>query len=201
MAKRVAIIGSGTSGLVSIKTALEAGLEPTAYERDSWLGGLWNFTEDERFCVQNSTVLNTSKHFSCLSDFPMPKDMPNYLPANLYQRYLEAYAKQFNLIKRIRFNRSIVEVKKCKDYEETGRWEVHSVGMQGIDSLQHEEVCVEVYDFVMVCVGLYSKPYIPDIPSIKDFTGEKLHSIKYKSFKGFEGKRVLVVGLGNTAGK
>lgn len=196
MAKKVAIIGAGISGIASIKNALEAGLEPTAYERDSWIGGVWRYTEDDRFTIQKSTILNTSKHFSCFSDFPIPKDMPNYLPADRYQHYLEDYAEKFELTRRIRFNHRVDKIKESRDYEETGRWEVHYV-----DELsENKQVCVEVYDFVMVCVGVYSQPYIPDIPSIKYFTGEMFHSEKYKTFKGFEGKRVLVVGLGNTAG-
>ncbi|XP_031553441.1 dimethylaniline monooxygenase [N-oxide-forming] 2-like [Actinia tenebrosa] len=196
MAKKVAIIGAGISGLGSIKNALDAGLEPTAYERDSWIGGIWRFTEDDRSTVQKSTILNTSKHFSCFSDFPIPKDMPNYLPADLYQRYLENYAEKFDLTKRIRFNHRIEKIKKSEDYEDTGRWEVHYVD----ERAENKEVVAVVYDFVMVCSGVYSQPYIPDIPSIKEFTGEIIHSKKYKTFKGFEGKRVLVVGLGNTAG-
>lgn len=44
MAKRVAIVGAGVSGLASIKCCLEEGLEPTCFERSDDLGGLWRFT-------------------------------------------------------------------------------------------------------------------------------------------------------------
>lgn len=44
MAKRVAIVGAGVSGLASIKCCLEEGLEPTCFERSEDLGGLWRFT-------------------------------------------------------------------------------------------------------------------------------------------------------------
>lgn len=44
MARRVAIVGAGASGLVSIRCCLQEGLEPTCFERTDDLGGLWRFT-------------------------------------------------------------------------------------------------------------------------------------------------------------
>lgn len=50
MAKQVAIVGTGVSGLASIKCCLEEGLEPTCFERSNELGGLWRFTENRGLC-------------------------------------------------------------------------------------------------------------------------------------------------------
>lgn len=44
MKKRVAIIGAGISGLASIRSCLEEGLEPTCFERSNDVGGLWKFS-------------------------------------------------------------------------------------------------------------------------------------------------------------
>lgn len=44
MAKRVAVIGAGVSGLSSIKCCLDEDLEPTCFERTDDIGGLWKFT-------------------------------------------------------------------------------------------------------------------------------------------------------------
>lgn len=49
MAKRVAIVGAGVSGLASIKCCLEERLEPTCFERSDDLGGLWRFTVSRGF--------------------------------------------------------------------------------------------------------------------------------------------------------
>ena len=46
--KRVAVIGAGASGLTAIKTCLDEGLEPTCFERGSYIGGLWHFTEEAK---------------------------------------------------------------------------------------------------------------------------------------------------------
>ena len=76
----MAVVGAGASGLVSVKTCLEAGLEVVGFERADKVGGLWHFTEKARegvSCVHRSTVMNSSKEMSCFSDFPAPKVSPS----------------------------------------------------------------------------------------------------------------------------
>lgn len=51
MARRVAIVGAGVSGLASVKCCLEEGLQPTCFERSDDLGGLWRFTVSGCLCV------------------------------------------------------------------------------------------------------------------------------------------------------
>eukprot|EP00069_Balaena_mysticetus_P021146 bmy_13410T0 len=82
MAKRVATVGAGVSGLASIKCCLEEGLEPTCFERSDDLGGLWRFTEhveEGRASLYKSMVSNSCKKMSCYPDFPFPEDYPNYI--------------------------------------------------------------------------------------------------------------------------
>lgn len=43
MARRVAVIGAGSSGLCAIKACLDEGLEPVCFERSRDIGGLWRF--------------------------------------------------------------------------------------------------------------------------------------------------------------
>ena len=75
---RVAIIGAGGSGLTAIKSCLDEGFEPVCFEQESYLGGMWKFTEDNSISssVYRSTVINTDKEMMCYSDFPMPKEFP-----------------------------------------------------------------------------------------------------------------------------
>lgn len=196
MSKTVAIIGAGPSGLAAIKNSLEAGLEPTAFEIDPWLGGAWRYTDlheekVRRSCVANSTVTNTSKHLSCFSDFPVPKEWPNYLSRQKYLEYFQMYAKEFGLEKRIRFEATVHAVEPTS--AETGRWRVSYR-----DQKNKEQV--EEFDFVMVCSGVNWDPHVANIPGLDGFSGEVIHSREYRTWKNFEGKRVLVVGLGNSAG-
>lgn len=103
MPKTVAVIGAGPSGLAAIKCSLDAGLKPIAFESDPWLGGTWKYTDlteetERRSCVAYSTITNTSKHMSCYSDFPMPKEFPNYLPRQKYLEYFQMYADRKSVV-------------------------------------------------------------------------------------------------------
>ena len=123
----VAIIGCGASGLTSIKSCLDAGLKPVCFEQQSTFGGAWNYTDDPRqnlASVHKSTVTNTSKLITGFSDFPMPKEFPNYLPQRLVREYFEMYAKEFNLAKYVEFNTEVVKLERSADHGDTGKWVV-----------------------------------------------------------------------------
>ena len=80
--RRVAVIGAGPSGLTSIKSCLDYGLEVVCFERSPNLGGLWYYRETVEHGVSSvarMTIINTSKEFSGYSDFPPPVDFPNYM--------------------------------------------------------------------------------------------------------------------------
>lgn len=49
MAKKVAVIGAGVSGLISLKCCVDEGLDPTCFERTEDIGGLWRFKVSETF--------------------------------------------------------------------------------------------------------------------------------------------------------
>ena len=58
------------------------------------------------------------------SDFPFPKEFPNYLPHRLVQEYLKMYADNFDLLKYVQFNTEVAKLERSADYEETGKWVV-----------------------------------------------------------------------------
>uniref|UniRef100_A0A670IA71 Flavin-containing monooxygenase n=1 Tax=Podarcis muralis TaxID=64176 RepID=A0A670IA71_PODMU len=106
MAKKVAIVGAGVSGLASIKCCLDEGLEPTCFERSDDIGGVWRFTEDVeegRASLYRSVVSNTCKEMSAFADFPYPEDFPVFLPHAKLLEYLRMYTKHFDLQKHIQF--------------------------------------------------------------------------------------------------
>ncbi|NWS75719.1 FMO4 monooxygenase, partial [Crotophaga sulcirostris] len=198
MVQRVAIIGAGVGGLASIKCCLEEGLEPTCFERSEDIGGLWRYTDSTdggRVSVYRSVITNTSKEMSCFSDFPCPEDFPNYLSHSLLLEYFRMYAQHFNLLQHIRFKTTAISVRKRPDFTTSGQWEV----ITETDGIQE----LHIFDAVMVCTGHYQEPYLPlaSFPGIDTrFKGQYLHSQEYKDAEAFRGKRVLVVGIGNTGG-
>ncbi|NXX93494.1 FMO4 monooxygenase, partial [Centropus bengalensis] len=198
MVQRVAIIGAGAGGLASIKCCLDEGLEPTCFERSEDIGGLWRYTDSTgsgRVSVYRSVITNTSKEMSCFSDFPCPEDFPSYLPHSLLLEYFRMYARHFNLLRHIHFKTTALSVRKHPDFTTSGQWEV----VTETDGVQE----LHVFDAVMVCTGHYQEPYLPlaFFPGIDTrFKGQYLHSQEYKDVEAFRGKRVLVVGIGNTGG-
>ncbi|XP_020025621.1 flavin-containing monooxygenase 2 isoform X2 [Castor canadensis] len=196
MAKKVAVIGAGVSGLISMKCCVDEGLEPTCFERTEDIGGLWRFkenVEDGRASIYQSVITNTSKEMSCFSDFPMPEDFPNFLHNSKLLEYFRIFAQKFDLLKYIQFQTTVLSVKKCPDFSSCGKWEVCTQS----DGKEQSAV----FDAVMVCSGHHILPHIPlkSFPGIERFKGQYFHSRQYKHPAGFEGKRILVIGIGNSA--
>ncbi|XP_035683490.1 flavin-containing monooxygenase 5-like isoform X4 [Branchiostoma floridae] len=199
MTKKVAVIGGGASGLAAIKSCLDEGLQPVCFEKGTDIGGLWNFKEEALpgfASVYRSTVINTSKEMMCYSDFPIPKEYPNFMPHSSIVKYFKMYAHNFDLIKHIRFRHHVDHVKPREDFSETGQWDITYTDEE------KNETTTEVFDAVMVCTGHHAYPHYPrdSFPGIDDFQGETTHSHDYKDFKGYENKRVIVIGIGNSGG-
>ncbi|XP_073711972.1 flavin-containing monooxygenase 5-like [Misgurnus anguillicaudatus] len=166
MAKRVAVIGAGHAGLVSIKCCLDEGLEPVCFESSDDIGGLWRFKETheaERTRIYRSLVVNTSKEMMCFSDFPMPDHFPNYLHNSLLLQYLRLYAKHFGLLKHIQLKTTVSSVRERPDFSTSGQWDVVTVDRDGREE-KH------VFDGVLVCTGQYTQPNKP----LSDFKGSTI---------------------------
>ncbi|CAJ0940032.1 unnamed protein product [Ranitomeya imitator] len=90
-------------------------------------------------------------------------------------------------------NTVVVSVRKCKDFESSGQWNVTTEK----DGKQK----TTIFDAVMVCSGHHTDPYYPveSFPGIKKFRGQYFHSREYKNSDGYKGKRVVIVGMGNSA--
>ncbi|XP_004626970.1 dimethylaniline monooxygenase [N-oxide-forming] 4 [Octodon degus] len=197
MAKRVAVIGAGVSGLSSIKCCLDEELEPTCFERSDNFGGLWKFSEDSKdgmTRVYRSLVTNVCKEMSCYSDFPFREDYPNFMSHGKFWDYLQEFAEHFGLLKYIHFKTTVCSVTKCPDFSETGQWNV-------VTETEGKHTSA-VFDAVMICTGHFLSPHLPleSFPGIHKFKGQILHSQEYRTPEAFRDKRVLVIGLGNTGG-
>ncbi|XP_069823703.1 dimethylaniline monooxygenase [N-oxide-forming] 2-like isoform X2 [Dendropsophus ebraccatus] len=197
MAKTVAIIGAGCSGLTAIKCCLDEGLSPTCFEKSEDIGGLWRYTEiveEKRASLYNSVITNTSKEMMCYSDFPTPEDFPTYLHNSKVLEYLRLYAAHFRLLQYIQFKTEVCLVSKTPDFSKTGQWEV-TTECSGVKKK-------ECFDAVLICNGHHVEPYLPleSFPGICDFKGRYIHSRFYKKYEDYRGKTVMVVGVGNSAG-
>ncbi|XP_054837407.1 flavin-containing monooxygenase 5-like [Eublepharis macularius] len=195
MAKTVAIIGAGASGLTAIKCCLDEGLQPTCFERSEDIGGLWRFQEydiDGQASIYRSLTINTSKEMMSYSDFPIPADYPNYMHHSKVMEYFRMYAKHFHLLERIRFKACVCQIRKRPDFSVSGQWEVVTE-MNG----KRESA---IFDAIMVCTGHHVYPYFPleSFPGVKKFKGKIMHSREYKHPEVFRDQKILVIGLGNS---
>ncbi|KAJ8279006.1 hypothetical protein COCON_G00060720 [Conger conger] len=198
MARRVAVIGAGASGLTSIKCCLDEGLEPVCFESSDDIGGLWRFKdnpETDRASIYHSVIINTSKEMMCFSDFPIPAEFPNYMHNALIMDYFRMYAENFQLTPYIRFQTYVHSVNQRPDFSQSGRWELVTENREG-----HKEK--HIFDAVMVCIGHHALPNMPakDFPGIETFKGKYFHSREYKTPEEWRGKRAVVLGIGNSGG-
>lgn len=190
--KDVCIIGAGASGLVSIKECLESGFNPTCFERAPWTGGLWRYHEEDidgLSSVAKTTIINSSKEQSALSDFPPRKDLPNYCHNTQLIKYFDEYTEKFGLTKYVRLRHQVISVR-----QEGNKW---SVSVKDLNTDNEETIN---FDAVMICTGHHVKPHIPSFPGQKRFKGKIIHTHSYKKPDGFEDKNIAVIGIGNSGG-
>ncbi|KAK3542649.1 hypothetical protein QTP86_031473, partial [Hemibagrus guttatus] len=198
MARRVAVIGGGSSGLTCIKCCLDEGLEPVCFESSDDIGGLWRFKENpesDRASIYHSVIINTSKEMMCFSDFPIPAHFPNYMHNSYIMDYFHMYADHFQLRRYIRLQTKVLNVTQRPDFAQSGQWDIEIEDKDG----KREK---HVFDAVFVCTGHHCHPHLPlkDFPGINTFKGKYFHSRDYKTPDEWRNKRVVVVGIGNSGG-
>ncbi|XP_023235954.1 dimethylaniline monooxygenase [N-oxide-forming] 5-like [Centruroides sculpturatus] len=195
--KSVVVIGAGASGLPSIKACVEEGFHVVCYEKTNHVGGLWRYRDEDvegLASVARSTIINSSKEITAFSDFPPPKHFPNYMHNSMMIKYLELYAEKFELVQYIKFRHEVSLVMPSDDYESTGRWKIQVKDLLNGVELQ------EVFDAVMVCNGHHVYPLRPIFPGEDEFEGRIIHTHSYKKPNGYDDKKVLVIGVGNSGG-
>ncbi|GFV01077.1 dimethylaniline monooxygenase 5 [Trichonephila clavipes] len=191
--KRVAVIGGGVCGICSVKTLKEEGIEPICFEKTGFFGGTWRYHEDDvdgLAAVTWATVANNSKEMSALSDFPPPKDIPNYLSHRKVYEMVCVYVNHFDILRHMHFNHEVISVRKAEDYDLTGRWTVTA------KNLITNKVITDTYDGVFLCTGQFGYANMPTYPGQEKFQGRIIHSKQLRTFEYFKNERVVVVGVG-----
>ncbi|MGV9979667.1 flavin-containing monooxygenase [Micromonospora wenchangensis] len=184
----VCVIGAGASGLTAVKNLTEHGFGVDCYERETGVGGGWNWRHD-RSPVYASTHLISSRPFTQFPDFPMPDSWPDYPHHSQLLSYFERYADHFDLRRHIWFGTEVVRVEPVDGH----RWDVttRSTGGYGPERTSR-------YAAVLVANGHNWSPKLPRYEGLEEFRGEVMHASSYKDPAQLRGKRVLVVGAGNT---
>ena len=118
------------------------------------------------------------------------------------QKYLEDYVEHFNLTSRLRLSTIVIGVHRDDEHD---RWVVDVEGSGP-----------EYFDKIIIASGINSRPHVPKLEGLEQFEGEVLHSRAFKKYvftclnimifshlhvfrpELFKGKKVVVVGMGNT---
>uniref|UniRef100_M4DN26 Flavin-containing monooxygenase n=1 Tax=Brassica campestris TaxID=3711 RepID=M4DN26_BRACM len=172
------IIGAGPAGLATSACLNRLNIPNIVVEREECSASLWKRRSYD--CLK----LHLAKHYCQLPHMPFPPNTPTFVSKSGFITYLDEYATRFNVSPR--YNRNVESA-----YLNDGRWIVE-VG-KGAER--------EVYsaEYLVVATGENSEGVIPEIPGlVESFQGEYLHSSEYKNGEKFAGKRVLVVGSGNS---
>ena len=180
------VIGAGVSGLTACKALSDFGVPLTCFEASDEVGGNWYFENpNELSSAYRSLHIDISKPSISFRDFPMPDRYPDYPHHTHIFEWLRDYADAFALRDHIRFRSPVQRAERGPE----GGWRITLEGG-----------AQECFDALLVCNGHHWNPRYPDFPG--SFDGPVIHSHEYidpSTPLDLYGKRVLVVGIGNSA--
>lgn len=179
--QKICVIGGGPAGISLGRELGEAGIDYDLYEAEADFGGVWNTGAD---CgrVYSSAHLISPKSNTQFPDFPMPDHYPDYPNHRLMLDYIRAYATEHGVYERAIFN---TRVKRITPDE--GAWQVSLASG-----------AVKQYSVVYVCNGAQRIPRLPEPAYPGSANIESIHSMEYRSAEQLRGKRVLIIGAGNS---
>jgi hypothetical protein len=174
--EKMAIVGAGPVGLGMAKALKICGIPYDQFEADDDVGGNWYHG------VYSTTHTISSRKVTQYPEYPMPVHYPDYPSQNQVLDYLRDYARHFALTDNIAFNTKVVMARPRPDH----LWEV---------TLASGET--RIYKGLIVSNGHDWNRRFPEYPGV--FAGEYIHSKDYKRPEQLAGRRVLVIGAGNSA--
>ncbi|MET7646454.1 NAD(P)-binding domain-containing protein [Streptomyces sp. NPDC005426] len=188
------MIGAGPSGLAASKVLASRNVAFDCFEAGSGIGGLWRYGNDNGMSgVYASLHANISKESMSFSSLAMPETYPVFPHHSKVLAYLEDYAASFGLHRHIECGTEVTSVRPL----DGGGWEVarRRRGDAG------GEAKTQCYTEVVVANGHHWDPRLPDpaVPGAEDFEGPAVHSHDYRTPEPYAGRRVLVIGMGNSA--
>lgn len=182
---KACIVGAGSSGLTAAKALKDREIPFDCFELSDDVGGVWYYNNPTGMsaCYKHLHI-NTSRCTMELQDYPMPAEWPNFCRHDYVHKYFQDYCDHFGLRERITFNTGVTHAERGDD----GVWTVTlSTGEQ------------RRYDMLVVCNGHHWDPRWPEPAFPGSFSGKQMHSHDYRKPEDFAGRKVVVLGMGNSA--
>ncbi|MCA9537670.1 MAG: NAD(P)-binding domain-containing protein [Myxococcales bacterium] len=176
---RIAVIGAGPSGLVFQKELREAGFDAECFDAASAIGGVFARPYD-------GARLTSSNLTTSFSDLP-PEDLtPRIWNFDEYLAYLNRYIAHFELGPRIHLNTPVTRLAR------DGEGFAVTLGGEGASR------GVLRFDRVAICTGTHAETVMPQWPGAETFGGQIIHSRRFEHADVYAGKRVVIVGGGES---
>ncbi|MGW6394477.1 flavin-containing monooxygenase [Streptomyces sp. NPDC055103] len=169
----VYVIGGGPGGLAVAASLRERGVRAVVLEKSDAVGASWRAHYDR-------LRLHTTRRLSGLPGLRIPRAFGRWVARADVVRYLETYAEKHEL--------AVVTGVEVFRIERAGaEWVLHATGGRRL-----------VAGAVVVATGYNHTPYVPEWPGRDAYEGDLSHARTYRNPGPYEGKDVLVVGIGNT---
>lgn len=174
----------------------QVGIDTTCFDLLPRLGGV--FSKSYAGLLMTSSSVMTA--FSSFSDGK--EGAPRHWSGPEYVSYLEAFAAHYGLTDRIRFSTRVLEVRRCG---RSGKWLVtfqpavdEPAEGGGGGGPPGADATTEAFDGVAVCAGAHNWPRAPPLEGAARFGGPVIHSAAVRDMAPFVGKRVAVIGAGES---
>jgi cation diffusion facilitator CzcD-associated flavoprotein CzcO len=176
----VAIVGTGFSGLCMAIELRQAGIEDfVLFERSEQLGGTW------RDNVYPGCACDVPSHLYSYSFEPSTDWSRTFAPQHEIRAYLESCADKYDLRRKIRFGREIVEA----TFDEANAvWTIRARSGETYSA-----------NVLVFGIGAFSNPSYPKLPGLERFSGTKFHSARWEHGYDLGAKSVAVIGTGASA--
>jgi cation diffusion facilitator CzcD-associated flavoprotein CzcO len=186
----ICIVGAGFAGLSAAKVLKSFGHQVTVFEKEADVGGVWS--RSRRY--PGLTTQNVRSTYA-FSDWPYPKDYPEWPSGEQVQRYLDSYTRQFGLTPDIHLQTTVTAARPEAD---GSGWTVSTLDARGNAPVQ----ATRRFDYLVVCNGIFSQPMVPDFAGAAEFAasgGRVCHTSEFKRLEDAAGQHVLVVGYGKSS--
>lgn len=181
----VCVIGAGSSGIAAAKALHERGIPFDCFEKSDRVGGNWVFGNTNGMSsAYRSLHINTSRERMEYTDYPMPKWYPDFPHHSHIAAYFDDYVDHFGFRDRITFETGVERAERSAD----GTWTI------ALDTGEERR-----YDALVVANGHHWNPRWPEPGFPGSFDGVQTHAHHYVDNEPFKGRRVLVLGIGNSA--
>ena len=180
--RRYCLVGAGPAGMIMARALIAEGVPFDWFEKQQDVGGIWDMENPDSPMYESAHFIS-SKYLSAFIGYPMPDDYPDYPSWKQIREYVRAFARDYGLYEHVTLGVGVEQAEPL----DGDRWRVT------LSTGEERE-----YDGLIAAPGVTWHPNEPEIEGAHLFEGEVRHSRTFRDGSEFRGKRVLVVGAGNS---